>query len=59
MKRSPGKQAIRIELATLYSMLEQGVMSEADFDERERLLLDRLDLIEDHAGTMDRRRQGS
>jgi hypothetical protein len=41
--------AIRADLAGLYQMLEQGVITEDDFDGREAALLDRLDAIEKHS----------
>jgi DNA-directed RNA polymerase delta subunit len=39
-------EAIRTELSELYMRLETQQLSEAEFDERERALLDRLDEIE-------------
>lgn len=35
------------QLSELYMMLETGKISEAEFDEREAILLDRLDALED------------
>jgi gas vesicle protein GvpG len=46
-------QAIRNELASLYRMLEQGAMTEEDFDDKERLLLDRLDAIDERDGAIE------
>lgn len=37
------------QLSELYMMLETGKISEAEFDEREALLLDRLDALEGDA----------
>lgn len=39
-------QRITTELGHLHSMLAAGQLSEAEFDEREKVLLDRLDEIE-------------
>ncbi len=39
-------QAVRDQLRDLYLALEAGKMTEADFDARERELLDRLDVLE-------------
>lgn len=39
-------EAIRTELSELYMMLETGRINEADFDRREKELLDRLDALE-------------
>lgn len=39
-------QTIRDELASLYRSLETRAISEAEFDARERVLLDRLEAIE-------------
>lgn len=39
-------EAIRTELSELYMLLETQQLSEEDFDQRERELLDRLDEIE-------------
>ena len=38
--------AITAELSQLYMMLETGKITEAEFGERERVLLDRLDAIQ-------------
>ena len=35
------------QLSELYMMLETGKITEAEFDEREAILLDRLDALED------------
>jgi hypothetical protein len=43
-------EATRLELGQLYRSLETGAISEADFDLRERQLLDRLDAIEARSG---------
>jgi len=43
-------EAVRNELRETYMMLEAGKISEADFDARERKLLDRLDELETHDG---------
>lgn len=40
-------EALRLELARVYQMLEQGVIAEADFETAEQRILDRLDAIED------------
>ncbi len=37
---------ITVELSELYMMLETGKITESEFDDRERTLLDRLDEIE-------------
>ena len=37
---------IRAELGELYMLLEHGSITEAEFDERESALLDRLDALE-------------
>lgn len=39
-------EAIRTRLSELYMMLETGQLTEQDFDQQERELLDRLDVIE-------------
>ncbi|MFO0891267.1 MAG: gas vesicle protein GvpG [Isosphaeraceae bacterium] len=39
-------ERIRLELSQLYISLESGAIDEATFDERERVLLDRLDVLE-------------
>lgn len=46
-------QAIRDELASLYKSLEEGALTEEEFDSREGLLLDRLDQIEDRDGAIE------
>jgi hypothetical protein len=38
--------AIKAEMTELYMMLETGRITEDEFDDRERILLDRLDAIE-------------
>ena len=43
-------EAVRNELRETYMRLEAGKISEADFDARERKLLDRLDELETHDG---------
>ena len=42
--------AVRNELRELYMMLEAGRISEQEFDERERPLLERLDRVESGNG---------
>jgi hypothetical protein len=39
--------SIRMELTTLYMMLETGRITEAEFDSQEEILLDQLDRLED------------
>lgn len=39
-------EAIRTELSELYMMLETGRLTEAEFDQREKELLDRLEEVE-------------
>ena len=46
-------EALRVELARLYQMLEQGAIAEADFDAAEHRILDRLDAIEDRDGSFE------
>jgi hypothetical protein len=41
------KQRLTAELGMLHSMLEGGRISEDEFDEQEKILLDRLDSIEE------------
>jgi hypothetical protein len=41
--------AITLELSELYMMLETGIISEDEFDAREKELLDRLDILRDRA----------
>jgi hypothetical protein len=38
--------AVTLQLSELYMMLETGKISEAEFDEEERRLLDRLDVVQ-------------
>ena len=47
-------ERITAELSELYMMLDTGRLSEADFNAREKELLDRLDLIQerDHPSGM-------
>ncbi len=42
--------AIRGELSRLYLLLESGQLTEVQFDEREKELLDRLDELESYRG---------
>ena len=42
-------QAIRTELRELYMMLETGRITEEEFDDREKALLDRLEELEEPA----------
>jgi hypothetical protein len=42
-------EAITAELSELYMMLETGRLSEAEFETREKELLDRLDEIQGHS----------
>ncbi len=44
---------IRAELGELYMMLETGKISEAEFDTREKELLDRLDEIEEQGSLIE------
>lgn len=39
-------ETIKMALAELYTQLAEGSIDEATFDERERALLDRLDVLE-------------
>jgi hypothetical protein len=41
------KQRITAELSHLHGQLENGRLSEEEFDEREQVLLDRLDAVEE------------
>jgi len=41
-------ESITAELSELYMMLETGKLTEAEFDAREKELLDRLDEIQEH-----------
>lgn len=43
-------EAIRGELSRLYLLLESGQLTEAQFDESEKKLLDRLDELEGYRG---------
>ena len=43
---------ITAELSELYMMLETGKLSQEDFDAREKILLDRLDAIEERGTTI-------
>jgi hypothetical protein len=43
--------SIRAELSRLYQLLDTGELSDEEFDERERELLDRLDAIEAREAT--------
>ncbi len=43
------KQRLTAELSQLHAMLESGRLSEDEFDNLERVLLDRLDALEDQA----------
>ena len=45
--------AITAELSQLYMMLETGRITEADFDARERTLLDRLEAVQDRESEPD------
>jgi len=42
-------ESITAKLSDLYMMLETGLMTEADFDAEEKILLDRLDAIKEGA----------
>ncbi len=44
------RQRLTAELSQLHAMLETGRLSEDEFDARERIVLDRLDAIEDQLG---------
>jgi hypothetical protein len=41
------RQLITAELSRLHGLLESGSLSEEEFDEREHVLLDRLDAVEE------------
>jgi hypothetical protein len=41
------KQRLTAELSQLHAMLESGRLSEDEFDARERIILDRLDALEE------------
>lgn len=41
--------SITLQLSELYMMLETGKITEAEFDEKEKVLLDRLDEIQGQA----------
>ena len=43
-ERAGEADRIGVELRDLYRALEEGALGEAEFDERERILLDRLDV---------------
>ena len=43
-------ESITTKLSELYMMLETGMMTEAEFDAEEKILLDRLDVIRGDAG---------
>ncbi len=45
--------AITVELRELYMMLETGRITEAEFDARERTLLDRLEAVQDRESDPD------
>ena len=45
--------AITGELSELYMMLETGRITEAEFDQREKELLDRLEKLETHGARID------
>lgn len=46
-------EAVTVQLQQLYAALERGEISDAEFDEREAVLLDRLDEIETQGGFID------
>jgi Gas vesicle protein G len=46
-------ESLRTELSRVYQMLEQGAITETDFDATEQRILDRLDEIEDREATLD------
>lgn len=46
-------QAITAELSELYMMLETDRLSEAEFETREKELLDRLDEIQEHSSLIE------
>jgi len=45
-------EAIRSELREMYLMFEAGKLSEAEFESREKPLLDRLDALESRGGDL-------
>jgi hypothetical protein len=50
------RQRLTAQLGQLHGLLESGRVSEEEFDRRERVLLDRLDALEEqleHAGRID------
>jgi len=47
-------EVIRTQLVELYMMLETGRITEAEFDAREKELLDRLDEIEERGSPIER-----
>ena len=51
--------AITEELRELYMMLETGRITEADFDARERTLLDRLEAVQDRESEPDEEEEDS
>jgi Gas vesicle protein G len=46
-------EALTLELQQLYAMLEAGKITEAEFDQREAELLDRLDAIRERGAVPD------
>jgi len=46
-------EAVTVELRELYMMLETGRITEAEFDDRERTLLDRLEAIQERGSVRD------
>lgn len=46
-------ERLRNELSHVYQMLEQGAITEDDFDDTEKRILDRLDEIEDRGDTIE------
>ena len=46
--------AVTAELRELYMMLETGRITEAEFDDREKTLLDRLESIQERASERDK-----
>ncbi|MBZ5569624.1 MAG: gas vesicle protein GvpG [Acidobacteriia bacterium] len=48
-----GAESITAELSTLYMMLETGKITEQEFAQQEKLLLDRLDQIQRPAPTIE------
>jgi hypothetical protein len=54
------RQRLSAELSLLHSMLESGRLSEDEFDVREKIVLDRLDAIEEQlAGGQERMHGGT